>query len=854
MDINYLLILQNMREAFGGVFDAYMLEITSFAETLPAFLFLAGVYWCVDKRAGQCMGWNTALACTYGQFLKAVCKIDRPWVRDARIHPVEAAVAAASGYSFPSGHTTRAVASWGVAGRCAWKKGKRDQKLVGVLLWIFTALILFSRNYLGVHTPQDVIAALILGLVWMYGIEKLLTWVQAHANGDVPACGVGCLLCFLPMLRVGCMTNAGAGMGLLLGWLIERRFVRFETTGSFACKCVRFLTGSGLTLFLLKVSGPVLALKMEGKYAGFFSMFIVGIFVMAGYPYLFGRLEAVGRPTLRKYQKKGAGLLGIFLCVLLVSSAVGSWQEPEAADEGSEAMQNEPVQNEPMQVMQVAAHRGYASVFPENTMAAFAGALDLGVDYIETDVQMTKDGRIVLFHDSDLKRITGCKGAVADYTFRELSKMDAGKWFSNAYEGERIPKLRQMLELVRDSDVKIYLELKDIGAAEGFAEAVYAEVQKAGMTQRCVFASFRYEYLMRLKELDPACLVLYNACSGNVNLPEEFPADFYGLSAACANVRVIEAIHAHAGQVFVWTVDTPQQIKNIRAMGADGIVTNEPGLAKIMVRPEYTFLADRFERSITMPGLYGKGLEAYADTVVQGFTRTADRLVISAYRTTKTADSILWITDWNGNLLSITDLGFSAHTGGIAYDEAHDLLWVTGPEGKVFGISWTEILNGTYAGGIQVCFDAGLTNHSGAKVASFLTLYGGELYVGSYVDGAAGRLNRYGLDDVFHPQLLSTTDIPQRIQGVTFQEDVATGQRHMLLSQGYQMEDAYLMRFVYEEGATVYDQPPECWLLPEGAEQILMTPEGLYILFESSARPYRDTARIRNDQIYVIRM
>lgn len=113
MDLNYLLLLQTIREAFGGVFDSYMLKITSFAETLPTFLFLAGIYWCVDKRMGQCMGWNTALACTWSQFLKAVCKIDRPWVRDGRIHPVEAAVPAASGYSFPSGHTARAVASWG---------------------------------------------------------------------------------------------------------------------------------------------------------------------------------------------------------------------------------------------------------------------------------------------------------------------------------------------------------------------------------------------------------------------------------------------------------------------------------------------------------------------------------------------------------------------------------------------------------------------------------------------------------------------------------------------------------------------------------------------------------------------
>lgn len=877
MDINYLLVLQSIREVFGGVFDSYMLKITSFAETFPAFLFLSGIYWCVDKRMGQCIGWNTALACTWSQFLKAVCKIDRPWIRDERIHPVEAAVPAASGYSFPSGHTTRAVASWGVAGSCEWKKGAYDHKLMGALLWILTALILFSRNYLGVHTPQDVIAALFLGLAWMYGVEKLLTWVEMYPTNpkkDVIACAAGCLLCFVPMLRVGCMPNAGAGMGILLGWLAERRFVRFETSGSLARRCVRFLAGSGLALLLLEVSRSVLALKMEGKYAGFFAMFAFGFFVMAVYPYLFSRFEAEDKQKGR-VQKTGAGLLAVFLCVMLVAAAAGGQgmdreqvQNAQEQTQGSAGEAEGSVGEAEGSVggvegsvgkgeekrMQVAAHRGYSSVFPENTMAAFEGALHLGVDYIEMDVQMTKDGRIVVFHDDKLLRITGCEGTVSDYTYEELSEMDAGKWFSDAYAGERIPELKQVFQLLRDFEVKLYLELKDIGAAKGFVESVYQAAEEADILSRCVFASFRYEYLQQLKEMDPECFVLYNTLSGKEDLPEEFPADFYGLSSETVNAQVIGAIHARSGQVFVWTVDTPQKIKNVRAMGADGIVTNVPGLAKIMVHPQYSFLADRFERSVTMPGLYQKGLEAYADMVVQGFTKTADRLIVSAYSFSGTRNSILWMLDLNGNLLDIIDLGFSAHTGGIAYDEEHDLLWVTGPEGIVYAISWTEMINGTYDGDIQVSFDAGLKNHSGAKVASFLTLYRGELYVGSYVDGAAGQLNRYSLEDVLHPALLSTAAIPQRIQGVTFQENVRDGQQYMLLSQGYQMEDAYLMRFVYEEGISVYDVPQDCWLLPEGAEQIMMTPEGLYLLFESSAGPYRETARVRNDQIYVIRM
>lgn len=663
--------------------------------------------------------------------------------------------------------------------------------------------------------------------------------------------------------------KCGSWNGAFIG-LAERRFVRFETAGSLARRCVRFLAGSGLALLLLEVTRSVLALKMEGKYAGFFAMFVFAFFVMAVYPYMFSRFEAEGIQKGRTGQKAGAGLLAVFLCVMLMFSAVGrqdffvtqvqnaqeqaeeSVSEAEGSADGAQGNIGGAVEK----LMQVCAHRGYSSVFPENTMAAFEGALHLGVDYLEMDVQMTKDGRIVVFHDDKLRRITGCEGAVSDYTYKELSKMDAGKWFSDTYAKERIPSLKQVLELVRDSEVKIYLELKDIGAAKGFVKEVYRVAKEADMMHRCVFASFRYEYLQQLKELDPECWVLYNTLSGKADLPEEFPADFYGLSTETVNAQVIEAIHARSGQVFVWTVDTPQSMKNVRAMGADGIVTNVPGLAKIMVHPQYSFLADRFERSVTMPGLYQKGLEEYEDMVVQGFTKTADRLIVSAYSFSGTKNSILWMMDLNGNLPDIAELGFSVHTGGIAYDEEHDLLWVTGPEGAVYGISWPEMINGTYDGGIQVSFDAGLINHNGAKVASFLTLHRGELYVGSYVDGAAGQLNRYSLEDVLHPALLSTAVIPQRIQGVTFQEDVKAGQRYMLLSQGYQMEDAYLMRFMYEEGTAVYDDPlmQDRWLLPEGAEQILMTSEGLYLLFESSAGPYRETARVRNDQIYVIRM
>ena len=314
------------------------------------------------------------------------------------------------------------------------------------------------------------------------------------------------------------------------------------------------------------------------------------------------------------------------------------------------------------------------------------------------------------------------------------------------------------------------------------------------------------------------------------------------------------AIHQAGKQAFVWTVNTPAQMRNVQTMGIDGIVTNYPGVAKVILHPEYEYLAENYEGSFTMPGLYEPELpEKFDDMIVQGFTKAGNVLAISAYSKSGEYDSILYIMDLNGRLLKTVDLKFKAHTGGIAYDEEHDLLWVTGPSGLVYAITWSSVMADTYNGEIQVELDAGLLNHGGSKVASFLTLFEGQLFVGSYFDGDNGTLNRYSLSDVKNPQLISAVTIPQRIQGITFKREAATGVCYMYLSQGYQTEDACLLKFLYDEQAENYAEPLESHVLPEGVEQIQMTGRGMYLLFESAVRPYRSTARIPNDQIYLVR-
>ena len=275
------------------------------------------------------------------------------------------------------------------------------------------------------------------------------------------------------------------------------------------------------------------------------------------------------------------GIIGIG--VLFAASVTGvRMRQIQSAASGqapSEADQAQEIGTDGGEKIQVIAHRGYSSAYPENTQAAFAGALAAGADYIETDVQMTKDGQAVLFHDDTLERVMGVQGRIADYTYEELSGMDAGTWFSDDYAGERIVTLQQMLELVRDSDVKIYLELKDIGNLEGFEETVLAATDAADMTKRCVFASFCYEYLKHLKELDADVQVLYNTLSADAGLTEEFPAEYYGIAVDAVTAEAVLEAHAASRRVFVWTADTPGQMKRLQEMGVDGIVTNDPGLA-----------------------------------------------------------------------------------------------------------------------------------------------------------------------------------------------------------------------------------------------------------------------------------
>lgn len=251
MDINYLLMLQDFREKTGDVLTPLMEQVSYLAISFWPFAVFCFIYWVMSKKTGTWLLLNFAGANLVNGFLKLTACIYRPWIKDARVIPAGDAITTATGYSFPSGHSTNAAAYYGSGAVCAWKKDKK-WRVVSVLLILLMLLAMFSRNYLGVHTPQDVLVGFAATFVVIFLNIRLFRWMEADVkNRDITFVLIGlaviaALIIYItvkpyPMdyvdgvllvdpekMKPDTFEAIGDGIGFLAGWLIERRFIRFE--------------------------------------------------------------------------------------------------------------------------------------------------------------------------------------------------------------------------------------------------------------------------------------------------------------------------------------------------------------------------------------------------------------------------------------------------------------------------------------------------------------------------------------------------------------------------------------------------------------------------------------------------
>jgi glycerophosphoryl diester phosphodiesterase len=150
------------------------------------------------------------------------------------------------------------------------------------------------------------------------------------------------------------------------------------------------------------------------------------------------------------------------------------------------------------------AHRGLSSKAPENTISAFKKAIDIeGIYGVEFDVQMTKDKKVVVIHDENIKRTTKKEKYIKDMNYKELNELDAGSWFSSEYKGEKIPLLSEVLEVLKNTNLFINIELKNSKIIyEGIEEEVLNIIKKLKIKNRIIISSFNYESLKIIRKLD----------------------------------------------------------------------------------------------------------------------------------------------------------------------------------------------------------------------------------------------------------------------------------------------------------------------------------------------------------------
>ena len=221
------------------------------------------------------------------------------------------------------------------------------------------------------------------------------------------------------------------------------------------------------------------------------------------------------------------------------------------------------------------AHRGASKIAPENTMAAFSAAVELGADGLELDIHLSRDGIPVVIHDESLERTTDGQGLVADASLEQLQQLDAGGWFSPEFMGEPLPTLAEVLSAFTGT-LSLNLELKEFSAG-----VEVLSLLRQYHDAEIIISSFDYDLLKGLRSLDEALPLAVLFDDGNwrqaVRFGNEISACAFHPADTLVCRRMVSACRKLALPVSVWTVDRAEQAKSLVRMGVSGLFTNDPG-------------------------------------------------------------------------------------------------------------------------------------------------------------------------------------------------------------------------------------------------------------------------------------
>lgn len=235
------------------------------------------------------------------------------------------------------------------------------------------------------------------------------------------------------------------------------------------------------------------------------------------------------------------------------------------------------------------AHRGASGHAPENTIAAFDLAVKMKADYFEVDVQRSKDGRLVIMHDTSVDRTTDGTGEIRDLTLAQLKQLDAGSWFSPAYAGERVPTLEEVLDRYRGKGIKILIELKDPARYPGIERQVAKALAKRNLDKRdkVVVQSFDLKSIQRFHRWLPRVPIGVLLSKGdyqetgvtNAHLRSfAVYADYVNPDKDLVNADLVQRVHRHGMKILPYTIRDQSAANLLFAAGVDGFITDFPEL------------------------------------------------------------------------------------------------------------------------------------------------------------------------------------------------------------------------------------------------------------------------------------
>ncbi len=239
--------------------------------------------------------------------------------------------------------------------------------------------------------------------------------------------------------------------------------------------------------------------------------------------------------------------------------------------------------------MKIISHRGASGYAPENTLAAIKKAIDLGTDGIEIDIQLTKDEKIVVFHDWKLDRTTTGKGYVFESDFNYIRSLDAGSWYSEEFKNEKVPTLEEVLELI-PKGIFLNIEIKNISRDKRGMEEKLLEIlnKYPEKMEEIVISTFHHKVLKKLEKLAPNLKLAFLTSSDLIDTSKYIKTYIkkcysYHPEVNLITEEAVKNLKENSILTFVWTVNTEEDLKYLQSINVDGVITNYPDLMRKLI-------------------------------------------------------------------------------------------------------------------------------------------------------------------------------------------------------------------------------------------------------------------------------